>query len=193
MNDREKTKLLTKIGFLYLEKMGCHEISTEIVVHLVGKNTITPNDGNHYIIDILGLEWEYLPPLPDDKYKTNKKEISRGIEIKVSRVDFKNGFVHHGCNFNYILVPKGLIQPDEVHTDVGIIELDIENFSIGLEKLPFRGYILNGINLIRKPKRKECPDWLLDSIRSQIPETLTNQVKRWIKDEFLSQKHNQNL
>jgi hypothetical protein len=187
MSDRDKTKLLTKIGYLYLERMGCHEISTEINVHLADKNTISPNGKFHYIIDILGLEWEYLPPSHDEKFKVNKREISRGIEVKVSRADFKNGFVHHGCNFNYLLVPKGLVQSNEVHTDIGIIEVDLENFYIGLGKRPFYGYFLNGIEMTQKPKRKEVPDWLITSMKSQMGETLTNQTKRWVKDELLTQ------
>lgn len=192
MTDREKTKLLTKVGFLFLERMGCREISTEINVHLMEKNTINLDAGYHYIIDIAGTAWEYLPPSEKDKFKVNKIDICRGIEVKVSRSDLKNGFIHHGCNFNYILAQKGLIKPSEIHDDIGIIEVDIDNFKVVPIRRPFYGYTLSGVEVIRNPKRKVVSDWLIASIKAQIGETLTNQAKRWLKDEFLSQNCNRN-
>lgn len=187
MSDRDKTKLLTKIGFLYLEKMGCREISTEVNVHLYTRESVLdPNF--HYIIDLLGIATEYLPPSKkwDELYKVNTQTILRGVEIKVSRSDFKNGFIHHGCNFNYLLTPKGLVNPDEVHSDIGIIEVDIENFKIITYQRPFYGYELKGVELIRNPKRKIVDPSLIENLRAQIGETLTNQTKRWIKEDFLS-------
>jgi len=54
--------------------------------------------------------------------------ITTGIEVKVSREDFKNNKLKEHrlqqiipANFNYILCPKGLLQPEEIHPKYGLL------------------------------------------------------------------------
>jgi len=188
--NKKKTQILTKIGFLFLEKMGCHEISTEVPVYSYYfrdfQNPIK-NDA-HYHIDILGIGWEYLPP-NKETYQTNKREILRGIEVKISKSDFNNGFIHNSCHYNYLLIPKDFIEPDQVHKSIGIIEVDLDNFKIIRDKPPWYGYHMVGVTVTRPPQRvkineDELSEMHLRSVKSEMLETLTNQTKRWILDEI---------
>ncbi|MFA5366166.1 MAG: hypothetical protein WC325_13370 [Candidatus Bathyarchaeia archaeon] len=189
ISDREKTEFLTKLGFLFLKKMGCYAISTE--VHMPIHNRIADENDAHFTIDILGISKKYIPYNQQKKTKdafgldkTIKwNNVLRGVEVKVSRSDFKNGFIHTGCHFNYLLIPKGLVIPSEVHSSVGIIEVDLENASV---KKPFfstmqnQGFCLTGIELRRRPKRKQIEDYLINMAFDAIGETLTLQAKRWL-------------
>ena len=198
--DREKTILLTKLGYLQLKNMGCFEVSTEVNVPtyykfpptIFEKDPVIVNQ-RHHIIDLIGIEYEYLPPSKQCKEKVwsnifkemieqkiIKKPILRGIEVKVSRSDFKNGFIHVGCHYNYLMVPKGLIQPKEVHKYVGIIEVDLDNCGVRKFGGFYSGYELIGVKITRNPKRQPVSDLAIERCRTQISTTLTNQTKRWL-------------
>jgi hypothetical protein len=174
MGDRDKTELLTKIGFLYLKQMGCYAIGTEI--HLLHRQYDLENRlDHHFIIDLLGIEYEYLPNPPHD--------ILRGVEVKVSRSDYKKGFIHHGCTFNYILAPKGLIQISELEKTVGLIEVD-PNFKIISCSSPIHSYALSGVFVTKNARREEINQDNIMRCKGQIAESLTNQVKRWLISEL---------
>ena len=174
--------------------MGCFEVSTEVYVptyyryppNIFGEDSVIVNH-RHHIIDLIGIEYEYLPL--SEQYKDEndrrviKKPILRGIEVKVSRSDFKNGFIHVGCHYNYLMVPKGLVQPTEVHKYIGIIEVDLSN--CGVKKFKFgHGYELIGVKITHKPKRQPVSDLTINRCRSEISTSLTNQTKRWMIQEL---------
>lgn len=197
MSDRYKTGLLTKLGYLHLKNMGCFEVSTEVNVptyfmspSIFEIDPIIVNQ-RHHIIDLIGIQYEYLPPSKQYRDENDrriiKKPILRGIEIKVSRSDFKNGFIHVGCHYNYLMVPKGLVQPKEVHKYIGIIEVNLDN--CGVKKFGgfYSGYELIGVKIIRNPKRQPVSDLAIEHCRAQIATSLTNQTKRWLIEE-LSQR-----
>ncbi len=204
MSDREKTALITKLGYLYLYNMGCHEISTEVkvpwfLIPNVSGSDVYVKNRRHTKIDIIGIEDEYLPPSKQyvekvwseildrmiDK-KVIKKPILRGIEIKVSKSDFKNGFIHMGCHYNYLMVPKGLVSPKEVDKSVGLIEVDLKTCGIKKHTSPFYGCSLVGVELIRNPKRQVVAEKACEHVFEQIPRSLTNQVKRWLMEDLSS-------
>ena len=58
----------------------------------------------------------------DPRYLEVRQNILRGIEVKVSRADFRNGFFCTGCNYNYLLTPMRLVSPSILPTGVGLIE-----------------------------------------------------------------------
>ena len=204
MKDRQKTELLTKIGYLQLKKMGCHIVSTEVkipwfLIPNIRSSDVYIKNKRHTRIDLVGLEWEYLPiskqykikydSIIGDKpiYKTIRKhEILRGIEIKVSRSDLKNGFIHLGCHYNYLMIPKGLIKSkSDIDNKVGIIEVDLDNFKIKRYSPPFSGISdLIGLQIIRNPKRSPVYEKAVESVFEQVPRTLTNQVKNWLLKEL---------
>ncbi len=108
----------------------------------------------------------------------------RGVEVKNSRSDFKNGFIHVGCDYNYLLYPKGLIKRSEVDTKIGLIEVDLDQFKVILNRSPFSGYYFTGVTLLRRPRRTRIPSRALQYSRGQIEVSLTNQVARWLKREL---------
>lgn len=98
--------------------------------------------------------------------------ITTGIEVKVSRADFRNnkwkehrleidviGIEVIPANFNYILCPKGLLQPEEIHPKYGLLWF-------------------NGERIINKKKAEFIP--------------MTSKRKLRIIMSFLSSKHNKN-
>lgn len=113
----------------------------------------------------------------------NKRKIIIGIEIKVSKSDFKNGFIQSGCTFNYLMIPKGLIKYLEVDKSIGIIEIDIKNLKV-LKRRLINNYGIEGLYIIRKPKRNILSDITINSCEGQIGETLTNQCKRWLVEQL---------
>ena len=196
MSDREKTDLITKVCYLYLRDIGCFEIGTEIHIPYYGLRDWTNEADKHYNIDLVGINWKYLPPSKQyvKKIETEafswdhtvvKEPILRGIEIKVSRSDFKNGFVHVGCNYNYLMTPKGLVDKKDVHKDIGIIEVDLDNLALRKRRPPFYGVDIKGISHLRKPKFKEVPDSTFSKIQGQIGYKLTLQTALWLRDELL--------
>ena len=192
------------MGYLQLKNMGCFEVSTEVNVPTYYKSlSVFEEDPvivnhRHHIIDLIGVEYEYLPISKQYKEefwsdilekkitkKIIKKPILRGIEIKVSRSDFKNGFIHVGCHYNYLMVPKGLVQRKEVHKYVGIIEVDLDNCGVKKFSGFYSGYELIGVKIIRKPKRQPVSDLAIGHCRAQIATSLTNQTKRWLIQDLL--------
>jgi len=200
MKDRDETALLTKLGYLFLKNVGCHAVSTEVkvpwfLIPNIDASDVYVKNRRHTLIDIIGIEDEYLPPSKQYVEKVEifgktipkkivKKPILRGIEVKVSRSDFKNGFIHIGCHYNYLMIPKGLVSPKEVDKNVGIIEVDLKNWGIKKHTPPFYGYSLIGIELIRKPKRQAVAEKACESVFNQIPRSLTHQVKHWLVQEL---------
>jgi hypothetical protein len=173
----DETKLLTKIGYLFLRNMGCYEIATEIWVFHREFNWETSGQKDcHNIIDILGVEREWGSP---------PRDILRGIEVKVSRSDLAKGFIQSGCTFHYLLMPKDLIQPSKVSRDIGIIEVDIPNFRY---LIPETYEFLHGVTLTRKAKRKETQETTIQKCKEQIAGRLTTQTVQWIASELREEK-----
>ena len=102
MSNAEITKILTKIGILYLKANGCFIIAPEAQVRRTTRSLVPDELDNHKIIDLLGVGKKYIPydkQVENERgYKQSYFEVLRGIEIKVSRSDFKRGFVQSGCN-----------------------------------------------------------------------------------------------
>lgn len=169
----EKTKLLTKIGYLFLRKMGCYEIATEIYLFHREYNWNAAKEKDcHCIIDILGIQNEW-----------GHGDILRGIEVKVARSDLAKGFIQHGCTFHYLLMPKGLTHPSKVNRDIGIIEVDLPNFKMFTEDYQ----IMGGVTLTRAAKRKETQQVTIDKCKEQIGQRLTTQMVQWVQSELEQQ------
>jgi len=64
-----------------------------------------------------------------------------GIEAKTSYSDFLNGFCCQ-CEYTYIIAPIGTIPIDKLPNRIGLIEIDLEKYSIkqnGIGKFEFKG------------------------------------------------------
>ena len=99
-----------------------------------------------------------------------------GVEVKVSRSGFATGYCTGGV-LNYVMVPKGLVTPDESVPGVGLVEVNLDELTLT------RNRGLRGIE-ITKPARQtertaDAPDlrqswldWVFQSMATRL--TLTN-------------------
>lgn len=108
-------------------------------------------EGFKHIADAVGIkECERWAPPKGERAKGYYKTRFRvyGVGVKVSRSDFAAGYCTGG-DLNYVMVPKGLVTPDELVSGVGLIE---EN----LGELTFtRNLGLRGIEITKPERRTE--------------------------------------
>jgi len=83
--------------------------------------------------------------------------ILRGIEVKVSRGDFRNGFVCSGCNYNYLLTPMRLVAPYEVPKGVGLIEYN--KYKISCELTEEDTFRFEGLRVVKRPVFRKIPQY----------------------------------
>lgn len=126
-NQTKEHYLLKNIAMVYLRERNIEYIGTEI--YIKGTNT---NISNKKIIDCVGID--------------KNKRYTYGIEAKVSRSDFLNGYCAR-CNYTYIICPDGLIDKNELPKHIGLIYVDIPNFRFVTNAKDKR---LIGIKLIKK-------------------------------------------
>ena len=99
-------------------------VDTEVKLNRLGLDRYTEMD-NKKVIDVVGIGLKHLPlkrvrfkngeydhfHIPDYRRYECAFNVLRGIEVKVSRSDFKNGFICTSCNYNYVLTPMKLVSP----------------------------------------------------------------------------------
>ncbi len=174
MTETDLHKLLKDIGMAYLYNQNCFLVATEVTISRGGQKKLSPLDA-HFIIDVCGVGEKYIPLAarihPDttdyesDEYKYN---VVRGIEVKVSRSDFKSGFICSGCNYNYLMVPEGLVWSCEVPKELGIIKIDEKAFSATFEAQPTFRFSFEGLRIVRKPTFKQIEQYQIDNAISSI-------------------------
>lgn len=113
--------------------------------------------------------------------------VLRGVEVKVSRSDFRNGFVCSGCNYHYLLTPMRLVAPYEVPTGVGLIEYNRFKFSCEMneEGVDGRGrpFKLQGLRVVRRPSYRNIPQFQVDNAMAQMIVRTLNCSHRRILEE----------
>lgn len=173
MTETELHKFLKDVGMAFLYNQNCFLVATEVHVRPRRLNQLD----RHFIIDVCGVGEKYIPYNPftprGDKYKYN---VLRGVEIKVSKKDFKTGFVCSGCNYNYLLVPEGLVWSHEVPETVGIITVDQTNFSATFESAPTARFSFRGLRVLRKPTFKKIEQYQIDNAISSIAKRSTREL-----------------
>lgn len=178
MGETELTKTLKMAGMLFLKNNLCDLIAPEVSVYPL--RALNEQD-HHRIIDLCGIGDKYTDYASRRENDPTSFRILRGIEIKISRGDFKNGFIHTGCNYHYLLVPKGLVNKSEVDTKIGIIEYDQENFSV--KKVQMK-YWFKGFDIIRPPKFQKISERMLKHVEYQIAWCATNQMLQWARKQL---------
>jgi len=153
---------LQQVGMAYLYNQNCDMVATECAVNKDGVYTLSGRNRNyepheldaHYIIDVLGVGKKFIPlHLRDENVEWHNQKtydnILRGIEVKVSRSDFRNGFVTTGCNYHYLLTPMRLINKADLPDWFGLLEYNKYKFSIigGLGR-----FNIEGIRVVKRPK-----------------------------------------
>lgn len=164
MGESELHNLLKKVGVAYLHNQGSSMVAMEVGVTRdqgIEKHELD----NHYIMDVVGLGKKYIPfPLRDHTkpyYEQNYyNQVLRGIEVKVSRADFKNGFCCTGCNYHYLMTPMRLVNPADLPKWVGLLEYNKHKFNV---KYGYNsGFNIEGLRVVKKPKFREITKRQLD-------------------------------
>jgi len=169
-------RFLKDVGRAFLFNQRCYLVATEVFLLRHG---IASKLDRHWVIDICGIGEKYIPYIErihkeedvfDTPYKFN---IMRGVEVKVSRNDFKNGFCCSGCNYHYLLVPKGLVSLSEVPKPVGLIEYDQNKFRA---KFGYNRFWLEGLKVRRSPRFQQISNIQLESAMSKISSRVAREL-----------------
>lgn len=93
------------------------------------------------IIDVAGIK------IVDTKVKELPEIITYGYESKASLQDYKRGF-NAGCSFTSIIAPIGIINKELIPKGIGLIEVDLENYKIGTDRVHY------GITVTKRASRR---------------------------------------
>lgn len=96
------------------------------------------------IIDVVGAKTKsWYCGIPEVKIM--------GIEAKASKSDFRNGFCT-GCEYTYIIAPIGIIPIEELPKNIGLIEVDLENYT--LTSVRSNGFAYTGITITKRARSR---------------------------------------
>jgi hypothetical protein len=184
MGESPRHLYLKQVGKLWLYNQMCHMVDTEVKLNQLGLHRYLELD-NKKVIDVVGVGLKYFPwgkrKIQDDEYddfklsKPDQYEIGynvlRGIEVKVSKSDFKNGFICTSANYNYVLAPTKLASPSIVPKGVGLIEFNRYKFSVQEKEdgnpngRPFK---MVGLRVIKRSQYRHIPQFHIDHVISMI-------------------------
>ncbi len=97
--------------------------------------------------------------------------VLRGVEVKVSRGDYLNGFTCTGCNYNYLLTPMRLLSPIEVPGGVGLIEYNRYKFGCEQEEEDYSGgrpFRLRGLRVVKPATYRCVPRFHIDHVMNEV-------------------------
>jgi len=170
------------VAKLLLINMGCHTVEEEVPLNRLGLTPFTGLD-NKKVIDVLGVGLRYREPerpgegfegfeLGDPQRYLFGYNILRGVEVKVSRSDYRSGFVCSGCNYNYVLTPMRMVSPSELPGGVGLVEFNRYKFGCGLreegEARDGRPFKLTGLRVVRRPSYRRVPQFQVDHVVAEV-------------------------
>lgn len=128
-NQTHEHFLLKNVARLYLVERGLYYVGTEIFV-----SGLHDEHSNKKIIDCVGVD--------------KKQETSYGIEVKISRADFKSGYGTR-CNYNYVMCPTGMIDKSELPNYVGLLYVDADKVQFVTNAKEKR---LRGTDVVKKAR-----------------------------------------
>ena len=177
---------LKEVGKLWLYNQLCHSVETEVALNHLGLLRYCELD-NKKVVDVVGVGLKYFDygrrKIQSEEYGDFKLDnleqyvigynILRGVEVKVSRGDFRNGFACTGCNYNYLLTPMRLVSPGVVPRGAGLIEYNRYKFSCepvdqddgNPGRSPFK---LRGLRVVKPATYRHLPQFHIDHVIEQI-------------------------
>lgn len=177
---------LKEVGKLWLYNQLCHSVETEVALNHLGLLRYCELD-NKKVVDVVGVGLKYFDyrrrKIQDEEYGDFKMynpeqyvigyNVLRGVEVKVSRGDFRNGFACTGCNYNYLLTPMRLVSPGVVPRGVGLIEYNRYKFSCEPVDQDDgnpgrRSFKLRGLRVVKPATYKHIPQFHIDHVIEQI-------------------------
>lgn len=107
-----------------------------------------------------------------------------GIEAKVSYSDFINGFCCQ-CDYTYVIAPTGIIPIDKIPNKIGLIEIDLDNYSISGCDLEMKGIkiIKRAYNRMQQSTDKERLIYIYN-LTKKI--SYSNTVERLFKEQKIT-------
>ncbi len=187
-------KHLKSVAVLWLLNQGCFLADTEVPLSQVGLSRYTELD-NKMVIDAVGVGLRFNAcngkcEASDDFDPVSIMEVEvgecvlRGVEVKVSRGDFRAGFACSGCNYHYLLTPLRLLAPSEVPRGVGLIEYNKHKWACEPdENHPDHPYKITGLRILKHPTYRELPRFQVDGAIAQLAnKTLQQTHLRALKD-----------
>ena len=180
----------------FLINQGCFMVDTEVKLNRIGLSRFDELD-SHLVIDVCGVGEKFFPHnkrrIKQEEYdgfkieKPNQFEypynILRGIEVKVSRSDFRNGLVCSGCNYHYVLTPMRLVAAHEVPKGVGLIEYNKYKFSCELRD--DQTFDLKGLRVIKRPTYRKVPQFQIDTVIANIAKRSLKEVLQIISLDII--------
>ena len=136
----------------FLLNQGCFLVDTEVPLSRFGQTMLHRLDG-HHVIDACGVGERFYSlreareELGPGDYEV-ARNILRGVEVKVSRGDFRSVFVCTACNFNHLLTPMRLVAPWELPRGVGLLEYNRHKFDV--EPTEEGGLRFTGLRVVKK-------------------------------------------
>ena len=186
MGESDLHKLLKKIGVAYLHNQKCFMVANEVAVSK-DRGIMRHKLDNHYIMDVVGIGIKYIPYMQrgsnwsysDEKYYSH---VLRGIEVKVSKSDLRNGFCCTGCNYHYLLTPMRLVNPADLPKWVGLIEYNKHKFKsfFGSDSR----FWLEGVRVVKKPRYREINERQVKKAVTEIGKRLHWMLIHRIDDEL---------
>jgi hypothetical protein len=162
---------LKKVGAAFLLNQGCFLVDVEVPLSRFGQRRIHELD-DHHVIDVCGVGERFVRPRGlagegiDPRRHEVRMNILRGVEVKVSRGDFRNGFFCTGCNYNYLLTPMRLVNPAALPRGVGLIEYNRYKFTVeAREDGPFA---FKGLRVVKKSSYRRISRYQVDNATAHI-------------------------
>lgn len=175
LNESETHFILKQIGKYILRTRGCKIIGTEIDIGYDGKTPIF-NDvpdffkrTNKRVIDVVGVKCS------NSNWRKDSKTI--GIESKASLSDYKNGFCTR-CDYTYVIAPINTIPIDKVPKDIGLIEVDLDNYK------PINGCDFESVYFTKQAKNRKK---IINSDLFYYEEMIYNIANRYSNDDIFNQ------
>jgi len=182
---------LKQVGRLFLLNQGCHTVETEVALNQLGLQRLGELD-NKKVVDVLGVGLKYGPAGGEEAgegcegYNPPRPgsvevglNVLRGVEVKVSRGDFRNGFVCTGCNYNYVLAPARMVSPGLMPRGVGLVEYNRYKFKCEpIEEAEGRPYRLEGLRVVRRARYRVVPRFQVDHAVAAVAERRLSEARR---------------
>jgi len=176
---------LKQVAKLWLYNKLCHTVEEEVTLNHLGLLRYCELD-NKKVIDVVGVGLKYFDHrgwrLRDggcDGFTLDRPDqyvvgynVLRGVEVKVSRGDYINGFACTGCNYNYLLTPMRLVSPGDVPSGLGLIEYN--RYKFGCEQVDYeeypdrRPFRLSGLRVVKPATYRRVPQFHIDHVINEI-------------------------
>jgi hypothetical protein len=182
-------KHLKNVAVLWLLNQGCFLAYNEVPLSQVGLRRYSEFD-NKTIVDAVGVGLRFRAENgrgegsddfdPSSLAGSEAGEcVLRGVEVKVTRGDFRAGFASSGCNYHYLLTPLRLLAPGEVPKGVGLIEYNKHKWGCEFDDAhPDRPYKITGLRVLKHPTYRELPRFQVDGAISQLAQKILQQTRQ---------------